>query len=190
MKQINNGYCKDYYLTEDGMLYNASTKTFKGANKQNNHFIKREDGTTKKISLKQIYKLVYEKPYCVDNIKDIDNEVWKIVENTNGNYYVSNMGRVKSYNGYNAILLKPMKTEKGYLRVEIMQNGNRAIKLIHRLVAAAFLPKPQSIEMQLHHKDGNTENNKDNNLQWLTPTEHRKIHDERRQKENANKNSS
>ena len=187
MKQINNGYCKDYYLTEDGMLYNASTKAFKGANRQNNFIIKTEDGTRKKISLKRLYRLVYDKPYCIDNIKDIDNEIWKMIENTNGNYYVSNRGRVKSYNGYNAILLKPMRTESGYLRVEIIQNGNRAIKLIHRLVAAAYLPKPQSIEMQLHHKDGNKENNEYNNLQWVTPTEHRIIHYERRNKDNASR---
>ena len=187
MKQINNGYCKEYYLTEDGMLYNTSTKALKGANRQNNFFIKREDGTIRKISLKRLYRLVYEKPYCIDNIKDIDNEIWEIVENTNGNYYISNRGRVKSYTAYNAILLKPMRTENGYLRVEIVQNERRAIKLIHRLVAAAFLPKPQSIEMQLHHKDGNKENNEYNNLQWVTPTEHRMIHNERRNKENASK---
>ena len=100
------------------------------------------------------------------------------------------MGRVKSYTGYKAILMKPMRTQQGYLRVEIVQEGNRTVKMIHRLVAAAFLEKPQSIDMQLHHIDENKENNTEKNLIWLTPVEHRKLHEERRKKKNATSTNS
>ena len=181
MKQLNNGYCSCYYLTEEGLLYNADNNTFKAANKANSFVIKREDGSTKKIALKQLYRLIYGKAFCKDNIKDLDKEVWREVENTDGNYYISNLGRVKSYAGYEAKLLKPTLTANGYYRLEIVQEGQRAAKLIHRLVAAAFLLPPASIDMQLHHKDFNKLNNNADNLIWLTPKQHSKVHLERKE---------
>ena len=45
-------------------------------------------------------------------------------------------------------------------------------KLIHRLVAAAFLPLPDNIDYQLHHKDFNSLNNSADNLEWLSVSEH------------------
>ncbi|MBQ6936418.1 MAG: hypothetical protein IJN49_07695 [Clostridia bacterium] len=38
-------------------------------------------------------------------MKDLKGEVWKEVEGTEGRYYVSNCGRVKSLCGYTAKLL-------------------------------------------------------------------------------------
>ena len=38
--------------------------------------------------------------------------------------------------------------------------------------------------MQLHHKDFNKHNNAANNLEWLTPAAHSKIHCERMKEEN------
>ena len=35
---------------------------------------------------------------------------------------------------------------------------------------------PNSIDMQLHHKDFNKHNNSADNLEWLTPAAHSKIH--------------
>lgn len=83
--------------------------------------------------------------------------------------------------GYNAIILKTVRNKKGYDRVDIRYTDKRRTKLISRLVAAAFLPVPKSIEMQLHHKDFNKNNNAAENLEWLTPAEHNKIHSERRE---------
>lgn len=31
------------------------------------------------------------------SLEDIDGEIWKEIENYNGDYYVSNFGRVKSF---------------------------------------------------------------------------------------------
>lgn len=80
--------------------------------------------------------------------------------------------------GYNAIILKPFQNNNnsGYQRIDIIVDGYRQSKLIHRLVADAFIQKPESIEMQLHHKDLNKRNNAVENLEWLTPAAHRKIH--------------
>lgn len=184
MRQINNGYCKYYYLTEDGRLYNDETKEYKEADKERRFFLYTEEGKRKKIALRTLYRLVYDKPYCKDVISPIEGEEWKEIENTRGVYFVSNMGRIKSYNGYNAILMKPTKTKSGYLRLDIIQDGERVSRLVHRLVAYYFLPNPQKMDMEVHHIDYNKENNKSINLEWLTSIEHKKKHKERI-KENA-----
>ena len=191
MKQINNGFKSCYYLTEEGYIYNAdSNKNIYPNNK--NFRLKKEDDSTVKISLKKLYYLVFEKHYCIDNIKDLDNEVWKEIDNTNGTYLVSNKGRVKSIKGYEAIILKPMINHSGYLKVELLQDKQRVIKFIHRLVAAAFLETPQNIDMQIHHIDFNNTNNCAENLKWLNVVQHRLVHNEHRKelKNNGNSNNS
>lgn len=74
--------------------------------------------------------------------------------------------------GYNAIILKPYINQCNYNRVDIVQNGKRRSVLVHRLVAQYFLPLPDSIDMQLHHKDFDKNNNSADNLEWLTPAAH------------------
>lgn len=175
MKQIKNGFKDYYYLTEEGIIYNSLKEKYIKPN-YNAFILQTEDDKTRKISLKKLYYLVYNKNYCIDNIKDLDNEVWKDIELTNGIYKISNLGRVKSLTGYEARILKTTRNLKGYLRVDIIQEKQRATKLVHRLVAAAFLMQPHNIDMQIHHKDFDNTNNKADNLQWLTPKEHKEIH--------------
>lgn len=182
MKKIENGYCEYYYLTEDGKIYNSQTKEYKYPDKQRRFALKTLSGTRKKVALKVLYYMVYNKPYCIDEISDLKGEEWKEIDNTNGLYYVSNMGRIKSYNGYKAIVMKANKTKYGYYRLDIVQDGERVSKFVHRLVAIAFLPNPSSIDMELHHKDFNKENNCSDNLEWLTISEHKKKHKERSKK--------
>lgn len=189
MKQIGNGYCSYYYLTKDGRIYNETTKEYKERTKNNCFVLKTEEGTSKKIALKTLYKLVYDDNYCDDNIIDIEGEEWKVISNTNNLYFVSNKGRVKSKQGYKAIILKPNITPNGYYRVDIVQEGKRISRFIHRLVASAFLEMPQSIDMHLHHKDCNKTNNNIDNIEWLTIEEHIKKHKEKR-KESINDNTS
>lgn len=179
MKKIENGYCEYYYLTEDGRVFNEQTKEYKEPTKDNRFVLKALDGSRKKVTLKTLYRMVYNKNFCRDAICDLDGELWREVENTDGNYYISNMGRIKSLKGYVAIELKPTKTKQGYYRVDIVQDGMRFTKFIHRLVASAFLDMPTRIDMELHHKDHNKINNRVENLEWLTPTEHRKKHNTR-----------
>lgn len=180
MKKIENGYCEYYFLTKDGKIFNAKTNEYKTPDKSRRFTLKTIGGEKKKVTLKVLYDLVYNKPYCIDNISDLEGEIWKEIDNTRGVYYVSNKGRIKSYSGYNAILMKQHKTKCGYYRLDIVQDGERISKLIHRLVASAFLSYPSNIDMELHHKDFNKENNCSDNLEWLTVSEHRKKHGERR----------
>jgi len=177
--QVNNGYAEYYYLLSDGRVYNAEKDSYISYNSKHQYKLKTIDGKYINISVKKLYSIVYNKAYCKDDIATLDGEEWKEIADTNGLYYISNKGRVKSYQGYNAILLKPFKTKGGYGRVDIVQCGKRVSKLIHRLTAAAFLPLPKDIDYQLHHKDFNIDNNAADNLEWLSSQEHLKKHSER-----------
>lgn len=179
MKQVNNGYAAYYYLLRDGKIYNAEKDSYIEPNSKHQYKLKTIEDKYVNISLKKLYAMVYDKTYCKDDIELLDGEEWREVADTNGLYYISNKGRVKSYQGYEAILLKPFKTKGGYGRVDIVQYGKRASKLVHRLTAAAFLPLPKDIDYQLHHKDFNTDNNAADNLEWLSSQEHFKKHLER-----------
>lgn len=175
MKQINNNFDSCYYLTKEGEVYNSNTNTYKKAYKDHSFKLKTIEGDTKKISLRELYKLVYNELYIIDNIANLEGEEWQPIDRTNNTYWISSCGRVKSYANYEAIILKPSYV-KGYERVDIYQDGSRSGKLVSRLVAAAFLLPPADIDMQLHHRNGcKTDNNK-NNLVWLTPAQHREEH--------------
>lgn len=179
MQQLNNGFEDYYYLTVEGEVYNSKTKRKLKADSKHSFKLKQKSGNRKTITLKELYKLVYNKIYCKDNIKNLENEEWKPIERTNNIYWISSKGRVKSLQGYEAIILKESHVN-GYSRVDIVQDGSRSSKLISRLVAAAFLLPPAAIDMQLHHKNGIKADNAKENLEWLTPTQHKEKHNKKK----------
>ena len=98
------------------------------------------------------------------------NEIWKDIEGYEGKYQVSNLGNVKSlsYLGTGKEkLLKPFKTEDGYLFIGLNKNNKRKFYKIHRLVAQAFIDNPNNYPI-INHKDENKRNNNMNNLEWCT----------------------
>lgn len=103
------------------------------------------------------------------------SEVWKDIPDFDNLYQISSWGRVKSLRSgsgceFEQILL-PRKTYKGYLTVSACINGARTRnRLIHRLVAKAFLENPEN-KPQVNHKDLNKENNNLSNLEWVTHME-------------------
>ena len=181
--QVNNGFREYYYLKEDGTILDTAAGKLIQPDDRHLFCLKTENNSKKKIALSTLYKAVYNKKYCKDIVKDMPEEVWKEIDDTEGIYKVSNKGRIKSLQGYEAAILKPYNNKSGYARVDIIIEGKRQSKLVHRLVAAAFLEPPQKIDMQLHHKDFIKENNAADNLCWMTAAEHAKIHAEHNKKE-------
>lgn len=93
-------------------------------------------------------------------------EQWKNIENYEGLYEVSNLGRVKSLqNGQEKILKPHKKNTKGYLQVGLWKDGKVKKIQIHRLVASAFIPNPNNLP-QVNHKNENPQNNCVQNLEW------------------------
>ena len=80
---------------------------------------------------------------------------------------------------YEPIVLKS-RVSKGYLRVDIYQNGKMKSHRVHRLVASAFFDAPNThfdeshneVERsQVNHIDGNKTNNAVSNLEWCSRSE-------------------
>lgn len=118
----------------------------------------------------------------------MEQEIWKDVIGYEGLYLVSNFGKVKSLDmvlpykrhGKNQTrirkgkILTPVKTNRGYLRVEMCSNAKAKLNLVHRLVAMAFIPNPNNLT-EVNHKDCNKLNNYVGNLEWVSSSEN-KIH--------------
>ena len=94
-------------------------------------------------------------------------EIWKDIKGYEGLYQVSNLGRVKSLNGYHRkeIILKLRNNLYGYLTIGLSKNNISKRYKVHRLVAETFIPNPNNYE-QVNHKDGNKLNNCIDNLEW------------------------
>ena len=107
----------------------------------------------------------------------MNKELWKPIEGYEGLYEVSNLGRVKSLERFDRLgrkvkekLLKPKKTENGYLRVNLCKNGIKKPFYVNRLVYSAFVEEiPEGL--QVNHIDENKENNSVENLNLMTPKE-------------------
>lgn len=80
-------------------------------------------------------------------------------------YLIYEDGRVWS-NKTNKFL-KASTTLTGYKYVQLFNDNGHQNKLIHRLVAFAFIPNPLNLP-QINHKDENKANNKLDNLEWCT----------------------
>lgn len=96
-------------------------------------------------------------------------EIWKEISVAT-RYMVSNTGKVKSLITGIEMKAKPGGTSP-YLMVGLRDDGKKMIRcLVHRLVAAAFIPNPEN-KSQVNHKDGDKLNNHVENLEYATPSE-------------------
>lgn len=97
-------------------------------------------------------------------------EIFKDIVGYEGKYMVSNKGRVISLDYQNTKtkkVLTPVKHHSGYLFVHL---GKDKIRLVHVLVAKAFIPNPLQ-KACVNHIDGDKSNNCVENLEWVTHKE-------------------
>lgn len=74
MNQINNGFDEKYYLTEDGRVFDNKLERFVYRDKKYCYILTSAEGTRKKVALKTLYRLVFDKEFCFDNIEDLPEE--------------------------------------------------------------------------------------------------------------------
>lgn len=84
-------------------------------------------------------------------------------------YEVSSHGAIRSWRGRTVRVLKPRLGCHGYLAVCLRREGETHQRLVHRLVAEAFLGDSEN--KWVNHRDGNKRRNSVENLEWCTPGE-------------------
>lgn len=101
-------------------------------------------------------------------------EVWKDIENYNGIYQVSDLGRVRSLNRKDTLgrkwqgkILAPKTKHNGYKSVNLNKDGKQKTFLVHRLVALSFIENPGHLP-EINHIDENKDNNSVDNLEWVS----------------------
>lgn len=110
------------------------------------------------------------------------NEIWKDVVGYEGYYQVSNLGNIKALERQirkgdiiqtRKEKIKTLtKSPDGYLTVKLSKDGKDTRYQVSRIVAEAFITRPESDEyLEVNHKDFNRENNHVDNLEWLTHTD-------------------
>ena len=109
---------------------------------------------------------------------------WRPVKGYEGLYEVSNKGEVRSLPRQVSMtmkgvqttsfrpgkVLRPQKTPLNYQQVVLSKDNRQRHKLVHRLVAEAFIPNPNNLP-QINHLDECPGNNRVENLEWCTAKE-------------------
>lgn len=127
------------------------------------------------------------RPHQARSLDSLPGEVWRPVVGYEGHYEVSNLGRVRSLRRRVQVLSRwgtPTSREYparvlaqdvdrgrhsyGRLRVSLCHEGAQKSRLVHQIVAEAFIgPRPSGHEVA--HNDGDAANNRATNLRYATP---------------------
>ena len=113
-------------------------------------------------------------------MSNYNTEIWKDIIGYEGLYQISSFGNIKSFD--RAVLGKGGKPRnikgqdikkrlnKGYLVVGLNKDGINKLKLVSRLVAIHFIENKDN-KPEVNHIDEDKQNNKIDNLEWVTPKE-------------------
>lgn len=114
------------------------------------------------------------------DIEDLPGDIWRDIEEYEGYYQISTLGRIKSiYRDEGKInrkgrtvdiILKTAVHPSGYIIGSLCVQKKRRTITVHRLVASAFIDNPLS-KREVNHKDGDKSNNLVENLEWSTRSE-------------------
>ena len=96
-------------------------------------------------------------------------EQWKDIKEFEGLYQISNLGRIRSLGfdiHHKGRILKPRLDSRGfYYLISLHKDKKLYHKLVHRLVAEAFIPNPKKLPCVNHINENKRDNHADN-LEW------------------------
>lgn len=110
---------------------------------------------------------------------NIETETWKQLDPSiyGPKYSISDKGRlrIKTLKGYKYRTgsVTTNLTHTKYIKASLSFNGVSYTRLMHRLVAEAFIPNPENKSM-VNHIDFDGTNNDVSNLEWVTHSENMK----------------
>lgn len=108
-------------------------------------------------------------------IKNMEGEEWRDLPELQGEYQVSNLGRVKRVKGAER-LVKLTTQRNGYVYVTLWLDNTTKCFKTSRLVAKAFIPNPDNLP-EVDHLNADKQNNTVSNLEWVTGEENRRRED-------------
>lgn len=106
---------------------------------------------------------------CIDfnQSEKYKNEIWKTIDGYDGDYEISNYGRIKSLK-YNKPILLRQDIRCGYYSVVLSCNGKTKHFQVHDLVFRHFSEEPKTDDGVIDHIDGDKLNNHINNLRLVS----------------------
>lgn len=113
----------------------------------------------------------------MENLKPIDGYKNSYFAHPDGYIYSAERlvkRRDGSYQRVRGRTLKPFKHPRGYVMVSLWDKGEKKQRTVHRLIAETLLADSYFEGAEVNHIDGNKENNKVENLEWVTSSENTK----------------
>lgn len=114
----------------------------------------------------------------MNEIKNLDGEVWKPMYGYEGFYEISNMGRIKSLPRNNVAterIIKPhINKHNGYMYVSLSKNNERKTRRVHPLVMKSFTDyrcDGYDPNQQIDHINCDKTDNRLENLEVVTQSE-------------------
>jgi hypothetical protein len=106
-----------------------------------------------------------------DIVRVSEPEIWKDVPDFVDKYQVSNLGRIRSKRTAksNFKIMVPVNM-KGYSRIKLLKSGISKSVLLHRLILISFNGEDENKRF-VNHKNGIRNDNRLENLEWVTPSE-------------------